>query len=31
MRVTGFAVGLGCTLIDNAIHSPVFYIPAFYL
>ena len=24
-------IGLGCTVIDNFIHNPIFYIPAFYL
>ena len=30
-RVVGPAVGLGCSAIDNAIHSPFFYLPTFYL
>lgn len=25
------AVGLGCTMLDNFIHSPFFYIPSFFL
>ena len=24
-------IGLGCTVIDNFIHNPIFYIPAFYM
>jgi len=26
-----FAVGLGCTIIDNFVHSPFFYTPSFFL
>lgn len=31
LPLSTLAVGLGCSAIDNAIHSPFFYLPTFYL